>query len=51
MKLGLILHMDWNDAWVGIPDFAKQYGVEEYLMKPLMGTLDAGEAVDEEGYG
>ena len=45
----LLLHMDWNDAmgWK-FPQFAKQYGIEEYLMPPLMGTLDAGQAIDEE---
>jgi len=44
----LILHMDWNDAmgWK-FPDFAEQYGIKEYLMAPLMGTLDAGQAVTE----
>jgi len=46
----LLLHMDWNDAmgWK-FPDFARQYGVEDYLMKPLMGTLDANQALDEKG--
>ena len=46
----LLLHMDWNDAmgWK-FPDFAARYGVAEYLMPPLMGTLDAGEALSEEG--
>ena len=45
----LILHMDWKDAmgWK-IPEFCKQYGVEEYLMPPLMGHLDGGEAASEE---
>ena len=45
----LLLHMDWNDAmgW-RFPHFAAQYGIEEYLMPPLMGTLDAGQAIDEE---
>ena len=45
----LILHMDWNDAmgWK-FPDFAAQYGLEEYLLPPLMGTLDAGQAITEE---
>jgi glycosyltransferase involved in cell wall biosynthesis len=45
----LLLHMDWNDAmgWK-IPEFCRQYGVEEYLLPPLMGTLDAGQAIDEE---
>ena len=44
----LILHMDWNDAmgWK-FPDFAKQYGIEEYLMPPLMGNLDQGQAPDD----
>ena len=44
----LILHMDWNDAmgWK-FPDFAKQYGLEDYLMPPLMGHLDGGEAATE----
>ena len=44
----LILHMDWNDAmgWK-LPHFAQNYGIEEYLMPPLMGTLDAGQAVSE----
>ena len=44
----LILHMDWNDAmgWK-FPDFADYYGVAEYLMPPLMGMLDAGQAVTE----
>jgi len=46
----LLLHMDWNDAmgWK-FPDFAAQYGIEDYLMKPLMGTLDANQALDEKG--
>jgi len=46
----LLLHMDWNDnmGWK-IEDFSKQYGVFEYLMPPLMGVLDAGEALSEEG--
>ena len=46
----LLLHMDWNDAmgWK-FPDFAVQYGIEKYLLPPLMGTLDAGEALTEEG--
>ena len=45
----LLLHMDWNDAmgWK-FPSFAEQYGVEKYLMDPLMGVLDAGQAVSEE---
>jgi glycosyltransferase involved in cell wall biosynthesis len=45
----LILHMDWNDAmgWV-FPDFAKQYGLEEYLMPPLMGNLDMGQHISDE---
>jgi len=46
----LMLHMDWNDAmgWK-FPDFAKHYGIEDYLMPPMMGMLDAGQALDEEG--
>ena len=42
--------MDWNDAmgWK-FPNFAQQYGIEEYLMPPLMGTLDAGQALSEKG--
>jgi len=46
----LILHMDWNDAmgW-NFPTFAEKYGIGDYLMPPLMGVLDAGEALDEEG--
>jgi len=46
----LLLHMDWNDAmgWK-FPNFAAQYGIEEYLLPPLMGTLDAGQAISEEG--
>jgi len=45
----LIIHGDWNDAmgWK-FPDFAAQYGVQEYLMPPLMGTLDSGEAISED---
>jgi len=45
----LILHMDWIDAmgWK-FPDFADQYGVGDYLMPPLMGVLDHGEAATEE---
>jgi len=45
----LCLHMDWNDAmgW-RFPAFAKYYGIEEYLMPPLMGMLDAGETITEE---
>tara|TARA_R100000963_G_C4638621_1_gene102393 strand:+ start:290 stop:1807 length:1518 start_codon:yes stop_codon:yes gene_type:complete len=45
----LILHMDWTDAmgWK-IPEFCKQYGVEEFLMPPMMGHLDGGEAASEE---
>ena len=45
----LILHMDWNDAmgWK-FPDFADHYGIGEYLMPPLMGVLDHGQAVSEE---
>jgi len=44
----LILHMDWNDAmgWK-FPSFAAQYGIEEYLMPPLMGHLDGGQASTE----
>ena len=44
----LCLHMDWNDdmGWK-FPDFAEQYGLEDYLMPPLMGILDAGEAPNE----
>ena len=46
----LLLHMDWNDSmgWK-FPEFAEQYGIAEYLMPPLMGTLDAGQAIDEKG--
>ncbi|MAL10735.1 MAG: hypothetical protein CMF74_13870 [Maricaulis sp.] len=46
----LILHMDWNDAmgWK-FPDFAEQYGLKDYLMPPLMGSLDHGQALTEEG--
>ena len=46
----LILHMDWNDAmgWK-FPEFAAQYGLEDYLLPPLMGVLDAGEAISESG--
>jgi len=46
----LILHMDWNDnmGWK-FPDFAAQYGIEEYLMKPLMGMLDNQEVLSEQG--
>ena len=45
----LILHMDWNDAmgWK-FPSFAQQYGVEEYLLPPLMGNLDQGQAPSDE---
>ena len=52
MNAKLILHMDWNDAmgWK-FPSFAEQYGVEKYLMEPLMGVLDAGQAVSEEANG
>ena len=48
-QAGLLLHMDWNDAmgW-RFPAFAEQYGVAEYLLPPLMGTLDAGQAASEE---
>tara|TARA_R110000824_G_scaffold284408_1_gene472708 strand:- start:368 stop:1849 length:1482 start_codon:yes stop_codon:yes gene_type:complete len=44
----LLLHMDWNDAmgW-RFPEFAKNYGIEEYLMEPLMGVLDRGESISE----
>ena len=46
----LILHMDWNDAmgWP-FPEFAEFYGLEEYLLPPLMGVLDAGEGLEEDG--
>ena len=46
----LMLHMDWTDAmgWK-FPEFAQQYGIEEYLMPPMMGVLDAGQALDEKG--
>ena len=46
----LILHMDWKDAmgWP-LPDYAKHYGIEEYLLPPMMGVLDLGQALDEEG--
>ena len=45
----LILHMDWMDAmgWQ-FPTFADQYGVGDYLMPPLMGVLDHGQAATEE---
>ena len=45
-EVRLILHMDWNDAmgWK-IPEFSKQYGVEKYLMPPLMGHLDSGDSI------
>ena len=45
----LLLHMDWTDAmgWP-FPEFAAHYGIEEYLLPPLMGVLDAGEALSEE---
>jgi glycosyltransferase involved in cell wall biosynthesis len=45
----LLLHMDWQDTmgWQ-IGPFAEMYGVQDYLMPPLMGMLDAGEALDEE---
>ncbi len=48
-KVKLLLHMDWNDAmgWK-FPEFAKQYGVEEYLLPPIMGTLDNGDAATED---
>lgn len=44
----LLLHMDWNDAmgWK-IEEFSKQYGIEKYLLPPLMGVLDAGQAASE----
>ena len=44
----LILHMDWNDAmgWK-FPSFAEYYDLGEYLLPPLMGVLDAGEALEE----
>jgi glycosyltransferase involved in cell wall biosynthesis len=46
----LILHMDWKDAmgWK-FPEFANAYGLKDYLLPPLMGVLDAGEAPDDEG--
>jgi len=46
----LVLHMDWDDAmgWK-FPAFAEQYGIEDYLLPPLMGVLDQGEALDEDG--
>ena len=46
----LLLHMDWNDymGWK-FPEFAVQYGVEDYLMEPTMGTLDSGQALTEKG--
>ena len=46
----LILHMDWNDAmgW-RIQEFTKQYGLEDYVLPPLMGVLDAGEGPDDLG--
>ena len=46
----LVLHMDWNDAmgW-RFPDFAEQYGVKDFLMPPLMGQLDNGQALSEHG--
>ncbi len=49
-EVKLMLHMDWKDAmgWK-FPEFVKQYNLEEYLLPTLMGTLDAGEAPDEEG--
>ena len=41
--------MDWNDAmgWK-IPSFVEQYISKDYLMEPLMGFLDGGEAASEE---
>jgi glycosyltransferase involved in cell wall biosynthesis len=49
-QVKLILHMDWNDdmGWK-FPLFAEQYGIEDYLLPPLMGQLDAGEAPDDAG--
>tara|TARA_R110000796_G_scaffold100932_1_gene209654 strand:- start:1124 stop:2608 length:1485 start_codon:yes stop_codon:yes gene_type:complete len=49
-EVKLMLHMDWNDnmGW-RFPEFVEQYGIQEYLMKPLMGSLDAQEALSEEG--
>jgi len=46
----LILHMDWKDSmgWV-FPEFIQQYGLDKYLMPPLMGNLDKGEAITDEG--
>ena len=48
-EVGLILHMDWTDAmgWK-FPDFAAHYGVDKYLLDPLMGILDHGQAISEE---
>ena len=48
-EVKLMLHMDWNDAmgWK-IPEFSKQYGVEEYLMPALMGHLDSGDSITDE---
>jgi len=45
----LILHMDWNDAmgWK-FPSFAEHYGIGKYLMPPLMGNLDQGQAPSDE---
>jgi len=42
--------MDWNDGmgWK-FPHFAEAYNLEKYLLPPLMGVLDAGEAPDDEG--
>ena len=42
--------MDWNDGmgWK-FPTFAEAYGLKDYLLPPLMGVLDAGEAPDDEG--
>ena len=46
----LMLHMDWKDAmgWQ-FPAFTDAYGITEYLLPPLMGVLDAGEAPDDAG--
>jgi glycosyltransferase involved in cell wall biosynthesis len=48
-EVKLIMHCDWNDVmgWK-IEEFAQQYGVDKYLMPPLMGMLDRGEAATEE---
>jgi len=49
-QVKLMLHMDWNDSmgWK-FPEFAEQYDIKEYLMPPMMGVLDRGEALDEVG--